>query len=152
VLILAVIQQYEIEATKSLFPVLCLAVAGFVVHVWLPRRFRITFFVLLSLGAILFVLGWPQGAWGIVIGAGLIALCYLPVPLPVGVLLPVAGGVGLVSSRWEPGGPFWPLLASIFIFRLIVSVFEIRHERGRPPLGLTLAYFFPLPNVCFTLF
>src|SRR5207245_9504229 len=77
---------------------------------------------------------------------------YLPLPLPARVLLLVAAAAALVSFRLESHEPFWPVLASMFMFRLIVYVFEIRHQRGRPPLGLTLAYFFPLPNVCFTFF
>jgi D-alanyl-lipoteichoic acid acyltransferase DltB (MBOAT superfamily) len=152
VLILVVAYQFDVEAQKPFFPMLCLAAAGFVVHAWLPRRFRTGFFILLSLAAMLFVLGWPNGVWLIGIGGGLIALCYLPVPMAFRVLLVAVAGVLLFVFRAGSEEPFWPVLGSMFMFRLIVYLYEIRHERGRPPLGHTLAYFFPLPNVCFTLF
>jgi elongation factor G len=40
----------------------------------------------------------------------------------------------------------------MFMFRLLVFLYDTRHDRARPPLVTTLAYFFPLPNVCFTFF
>src|SRR5262249_41100363 len=82
----------------------------------------------------------------------LVAVCYLPVPLAFRVLLIAAGGVLLAMWRVESNAPFWPVLASMFMFRLIVYLFDTRRERVRPPLLLSLAYFFPLPHFCFTLF
>jgi hypothetical protein len=151
-LVLLVVYRFEVAAAQHFFPVLCLAAGGFVVHAWLPRPARVWFFTLLSLAGILLVLGWPNGGWVIGIGGGLIALCRLPLPLGLRVALLVAAGAQLAALRADMRAPFWPVLASMFMFRLIVYVFETRHERGRPPLGHTLAYFFPLPNVCFTLF
>src|SRR5207302_263711 len=140
----AVVYQFDIEATRYLFPVLGLAVVGFTVHAWLPGRWRIGFFVLLSLAGILLVLGWPNGGWVIGIGCALIALCHLPVPFGFRVLLLSAAGMGLVFLRLQFPEPFWPVLASMFMFRLIVYAREIRHDNGWPRLGHALAYFFPL--------
>jgi hypothetical protein len=151
-LILGVVYRFEIETRQHFLPVLCLAVGGFLVHAWLPRRLRAWFFALLSLAGIMFVLGWPSGAWVIGIGAGLIALCRLPGPPLIRALLLVLAGVQLASCRVQYPAPFWPVLGSMFMFRLIVYVYETRRERVRPSLAPTLAYFFPLPNVCFTLF
>jgi hypothetical protein len=152
-LILLIVHRFDIETQKHFFPMLCLAVAGFVVHTWLPGRYRVWFFTGLSLAGLLFVLGWPNGTWVIGIGGGLIALCHLPVPLVFRILLLAAAGVQLAVFRLEyHDKPFWPVLGSMFMFRLMVYVFETRHERRRPPLGHTLAYFFPLPNVSFLFF
>jgi hypothetical protein len=152
-LILLIVHLFDFETQKHFFPVLCLAAGGFVVHFWLPDRFRIWFFTLLSLAGILFVLGWPSGAWVIGIGGGLIALCHLPIPTGFRVALLALAGVQLALLRLEyHDKPFWPVLGSMFMFRLIVYVFETRRERRRLPAGLTLAYFFPLPNVSFLFF
>jgi hypothetical protein len=151
-LVLLVVHTFDIEAQKHFFPVLCLAVGGFVVHAWLPRRFRTGFFCLLSLTGILFVLGWPSGAFVIGIGGALIGLCHLPIPLGLRVLLLGVAAVQLAALRVQFPEPFWPVLGSMFMFRLIVYLYDLGHERGRPALAHTLAYFFPLPNVCFTLF
>jgi hypothetical protein len=152
VLILLVVHRFIIEEAKHFFPILCLAAGGFVIHAWLPRRWRAAFFVLLSLVSILLVLGWPNGAWILGIGCGLIAVCHLPLPLIVRVLLLVIAGVQLAALRLQFQEPFWPVLVSMFMFRLIVYLYETGRQRGRPPLAHTLAYFFPLPNICFTLF
>ncbi len=150
-IILLVVKQYEIEEQRHFFPVLCLAVAGYVVHSCLPPRVRCGFFVLLSLAAIPFMVGWQNGALVIGIGLGLIAICHLPVPLVIRVLLLIIAGAQLAALRVEKPAPFWPVVGSMFMFRLIIYVYETRRERGRPS-ALTLAYFFALPNACFLFF
>jgi hypothetical protein len=147
-----VVLHFDIEPHKNLFPVLCLAGTGFLIHAWLPRRWQLGFFVLLSLAGIVLVLGWPNAAWLLAAGCGLVALCYVPAPQWLRVLLAVAAGLVLAFLRLGSLAPFWPILGSMFMFRLIVYLHQTRHERGRTPLGFTLAYFFPLPNICFTLF
>ena len=151
-LILAIVYRFDLAAQNHLFPILCLAAGGFLVHAWLPPRVRLPFFVLLSLGGIVFYLGWPNGAWVIGLGGGLIAVCYLPIPLPLRVTLIGLAALALVMARMEYDAPFWPVFGSMFMFRLIIYLFEQRRATARPPLALTLAYFFPLPNVCFPFF
>jgi hypothetical protein len=151
-LILLVVYLFEIETRKHFFALLCLAAGGFAVHAWLPRRLRPGFFVLLSLAGILFVLGWANGISVLGIGGGLIVLCHLPLPLLWRVLLLVVAGAYLAALRIQFPQPFWAVLGSMFMFRLIVYLYEAGRARERPPLAHILAYFFPLPNVCFTLF
>jgi hypothetical protein len=151
-LVLVVVHRFDIEGQNHFFAVLCLAAAGFVIHAWLPRRLRAGCFALLSLASILLVLGWPNGGWAIGIGCVLVLLCRLPVPLKIRVVLLVVAGFVLATMRLDHPSPFWPVLGSMFMFRLIVYLYDTRHERRPPPLTTTLAYFFALPNVCFTLF
>jgi hypothetical protein len=150
-LILAAVYLLRIEGKLPFFPMLCLAAVGFVVHAWLPPRVRLPFFTLLSLAAALVIFGWETGAWIIGLGGGLVALCYLPVPFQYRVLLIVGAGLGLALWRIGSNDAFWPLLGSLFMFRLIVYLYDTRRDR-RPPLFQSLAYFFPLPNFCFVLF
>ncbi|MCI0457836.1 MAG: hypothetical protein L0Z62_12790 [Gemmataceae bacterium] len=151
-LILLIVHRFEVAAQNHFFPILCLAVGGFLVHTWLPARFRAAFFSLLSLGGLLFFLGWPNGAWVIGLGGGLIAIGSLPVPLALRVTLIGLVAFGLSLWRIEFDQPFWPVLGSMFMFRLIIYLYELRRATDRPPLALTLAYFFPLPNICFLFF
>jgi hypothetical protein len=46
----------------------------------------------------------------------------------------------------------WPILGSMFMFRLMVYMYDVKH--GAAPVSPTrsLSYFFLLPNVCFPLF
>ena len=43
----------------------------------------------------------------------------------------------------------WPILATMFMFRLLIYVYELKHARGRESLIDTISYFFLLPNFCF---
>jgi D-alanyl-lipoteichoic acid acyltransferase DltB (MBOAT superfamily) len=46
----------------------------------------------------------------------------------------------------------WPILGSMFMFRLIVYFYDLRHDTAPVSPVRTLAYFFMLPNACFPLF
>lgn len=151
-LILVVVNRFDVAERNHFFPVLCVAVAGYLVHVCLPSRLRLAFFALLSVGTVLAFLGWPNGAWLVGLGAGLIAVCYLPVPISLRVAVIGLAALALTMARLEYDAPFWPLLGSMFMFRLIIYLFEQRRATARPPLALTVAYFFPLPNVSFLFF
>jgi D-alanyl-lipoteichoic acid acyltransferase DltB (MBOAT superfamily) len=151
-LILLTVYLFKIEPNLPFLAVLCLAAGGFLVHAWLPPRFRLAFFCLLSLASAVLLFGWQTAGWFLGLGGVLIALPHLPVPWKYRVLLIAAAGFMLALWRIESTESFWPLLASMFMFRLIVYVYDCRHERTQPPLWHTLAYFFALPNLCFTLF
>src|SRR5205823_4198064 len=76
----------------------------------------------------------------------------LPVPFALRVAAVGLAAFVLSLLRIEFDQPFWPVLGSMFLFRLILYLYELRRATARPPLLLTLAYFFPLPNVCFLFF
>lgn len=153
VLLLLFVHNFEIENRQYFLWIFGIAAGGFLIHAWLPRPLRCWFFVCVSVGGLLFVLDLAEGLKVIGIGLGLIGVCHLPIPVLLrGAVLLIAGGV-LAGLRIDyPKAPFWPVLASMFMFRLIVYLFELRHAKFRLPSALTLAYFFPLPNVSFWLF
>ena len=155
-LILLVIQQFHIES-RTFFNVMVLGAAGFVVHGLLPLRHRLPFFVLLSLSSIIVALGSVDGTLVLVLGLVLIGICHLPIRMLFRVLLLV--GTAALFAAWRvellPGpwsGAIWPVLASMFMFRLALYLHALKHEEKRPTLAATLAYFFMLPNVCFPLY
>jgi hypothetical protein len=150
-LILLVVYRFNLEPHRPFLAVLCLAAVGFLVHAWLPRSLRAGFFALLSMSSVVFLLGWTTGGWVLGIGGGLFVLCYLPVHVAVRALSAAAVAVALARWRIDSVAPFWAFLASMFMFRVIVYLYDTR--RGdRPPLFHSLGYFFALPNLCFTLF
>src|SRR5262245_8966354 len=151
-LILLAVYLLRIERQLPLFQVLCLAAAGFLVHSWLPSQYRLPFFGLLSVGAILALLGWPDSAWVLGLGGVLIALCHLPIPAWHRALLLLCGAMVLVFWRIDSDEAFWPVLASMFMFRIIFFLYDTRHKRDRPSVWQSLAYFFMLPNLCFPFF
>jgi hypothetical protein len=152
-LILLVVYRYEVAARNHLFPVLGLAVGGYVVHATLPPRLRAGFFAALSLAAAFFVLGWTNAGYLIGTGGAVLALCYLPVRFPVRVVLAVAAAAVLTVLRADTDElAFWPVFGSMIMFRLIVFLIDTRRGADRPPLALAVGYFFPLQNLSFLFF
>ena len=136
--------------------VLPLAIGGFLVHHWLPRRYQTWFFLALSLAGIVLVLGAASGAWLIGIGLGLIGLCHVPIAFRGRVLLVLAGAGVLLAMRsaWLPSpwpGVIWPILGSIFMFRLGIYLYDLKYSGPASP-SFVLSYFFMLPNTVFLLF
>jgi D-alanyl-lipoteichoic acid acyltransferase DltB (MBOAT superfamily) len=155
-LLALIIRQFDIESAAFL-NVCLLAFAGAVVTRVLPRAQRLPLFAALSIAAIVMVFGIVQSAWLIGFGAALIAICHLPVPFKVRVAVLLVVGAGLAALRsYVSAGPWsaalWPILGSMFMFRLIVYMYDLRHETGPRSWPRTIAYFFMLPNVCFPMF
>jgi len=151
-LLAGLVRLYEVEQQRHFFPLLCLLIGGFAVHAVLPSRWRMLFFAVLSMLSVLFVLGVANGLWVLGLGAGLIGICRLPLRLRVRVLLLAAATAALVYYRDRFPAPFWPVLGSMFMFRLVLYVFEQRKQKQPEPLAETAAYLFMAPNVCFPLF
>ncbi|MBI1966762.1 MAG: hypothetical protein HYS40_02125 [Gemmatimonadetes bacterium] len=156
-LLALVLRDLRIESQAFHERVVPLAVAGFLVHHWLPSGARLPFFLALSFTALGVVFGWANGAALIGTGVVLVALCHLPVRFATRVALLVGAGVVLALMRadWLPApwpSAVWPILASMFMFRLIVYLYDLRHSTERVNIWRTLSYFFLLPNVAFPLF
>jgi hypothetical protein len=155
-LLALVIHQFEIESAAFLHLAL-FTFGGFVVHSVLPLRYRLPFFALLSLAGIALVLGLRSGAVLVTIGLVLIGICHLPAPFRVRVALVALAGASLgvlrvewIRSPWSMA--IWPILGSMFMFRLCVYLYDLKHDKEPPSVARTLSYFFLLPNVCFPLF
>lgn len=165
-LFLVVVDKFRIESI-AFFNLGILSMAGWAVHYFLPQRHRLLFFVVLSLLGIELVFGLQQGElspdgllqglWIIALGLGLIGICHLPLSFAARIaLLAATGGtlaiarVGLVDVPWSAA--VWPILGSMFMFRLIVYVLQMRHDKKPATVLETLGYFFMLPNVVFPLF
>ena len=133
-----------------------LALGGFVVQLLVPLAYRKWLFLALTVAGVTTVLSAAGAAWVFGIGLGLIGLCHLPIRFGLRVALVVAAGVGLALMR---GGlieePFpraaWFVLGSFFMFRMIVYLYDLRHD-PEVKASDVLSYFFLLPNVCFPLF
>lgn len=150
--------------------VVYLAAGGFLVNHFLPLRLRLPFFALLSLAGMVLVLGGTIDArtpdlarglmrTGTLIGVGglLIAVCHLSIGFwqRAGLLL-LLGGImaAFRSDFWNSGliAVVWPVLASMFMFRVMVYLYDVSTSPTRPSVSQSAAYFFLLPNSCTLLF
>lgn len=174
--LLLLVRLLQIEPASGLLRILPLIFGGFLVHSLLPLRYRHAFFLLLSFAAIALVLGPWHGGLLVIAGLALFGIAHLPVAFSARVLLLLITASLLAALRtgWVPGFinampahealPKYvlPALASMFMFRMIIYLYDLRHEererargvqRGTPAtIFERLSYFFMLPNICFLLF
>ena len=155
-LLTIIIRQFQIESAAFL-RIALIAFAGFTVHHFLPKAYKLPFFAILSLGAIVLVLGIESGIILIGLGVALLTLCHLPVAYWARVALLLLAGATLAFVRSGavevPSiSAVWPILGAMFMFRLIVYMYDLRHDKGPVSFWRSLSYFFLLPNVCFPLF
>ena len=156
-LLVLVIRNYELESQGFYQNIMSLTFAGFIVHYFLPLQYRLRFFLLLSLAAIFSAFGALDGAWLIGLGLGLFGICHLPTPFIARVaLLIVAGGflaavrTGWIDAPWSGG--VLPILASMFMFRLFIYLYDLKHQKETVSVAHGLSYFFLFPNTVFPLF
>jgi hypothetical protein len=152
-----------------------LAFVGFIVHHLLPFRFRLPFFAVFSLASI-FIVSVPwlgvlagkvplldllgrlvPGATLVGIGLVLIGVCHLPIPFAARILVLVAVGGSLAvlraNAHWVPAlSDIWIILGSMFVFRIMVYLYDLKHRTAPFGFWRSIAYFFMVPNVCFPLF
>jgi len=183
-LIVMVVNYWQLDS-QPLARVMALAFIGFVIHHLLPLRFRLPFFAMLSLvavvfglhgtGAKTFVAGLAGGAplanfrlgdflyrllpgLSLVgVGLGLIGICHLPIRFGARVGLVAAAGAALVflraHSQWFPDvSEMWVVLGSMFMFRLMIYLYDLKHRTAPFSPARAISYFFLLPNLCFPLF
>ena len=178
-LIVLVVDYWQVES-QSLARLMNLAFAGFIIHHLLPLRFRLPFFGLLSIVAVVagvghlgpnVFTGWIGGRMTtanflyhllpgltlVVVGLGLIGLCHLPIRFGarVGLLAVVGAGLTFLRARsdWFPDvKEMWVILGSMFMFRLMVYLYDLKHRTAPFSPSRAISYFFLLPNVCFPLF
>ena len=155
-LMLAVFKVYDIEG-RAFQMLVALALVAVPVHYALPCRWKKPLFAGVSVVGLCLVFGAVAACWILGLGAAFIALCYAPVAwrYRAGAVAALALALALVRHHpadWSIPGTVLPVLASMFMFRLIVLLYELKHAKTREPLADVLCYFFMLPNLCFTIF
>jgi hypothetical protein len=155
-LIVALVSLFAIES-KAFEQLLLLAFGGFFVHHFLPARMRLACFALLSVAGAWMVIGAVNTAWLLGLGGALIGLAHAPVRFLWRVLAMLAVGTAFVVLRAGAIGSsvpsaVWPILGSMFMFRMVVYLYDLKH--GAAPFGFwrAVGYFFMLPNVAIPLF
>jgi hypothetical protein len=155
-LLLVTFKVYALEQ-PAFFTLACFAFGGFAVSYWLPFRFKETFLILLSLAGA-YVLLSPLVA-SLLIAAGLLMFGIIrseKLKFHWRVLALLAILAGCVYGRTIKGHhaleSFWPVLGAVFMFRMIIYLYDIKHQNGPARLKDYLSYFFLLPNYYFLFF
>jgi len=156
-LLVLIARLFHLENPLFYEKLMPIALAGFLVQYFLPRRYRLPFFIAVSLAGIHAGLGLANTLWLVGIGLLLIGACHLPLAFAVRVGLVAAIGAALALLRSGRLQASWadsvvPILASMFMFRIIVYLYDLKHQKDKPSASHALAYFFLLPNIVFPLF
>ncbi|MCA9012065.1 MAG: SGNH/GDSL hydrolase family protein [Planctomycetaceae bacterium] len=151
-LIAAIVYLFRIEQQRHFLPTLCYISVGFAIHFWLPIDHRQPFFAALSVGSVLFVMGAINGFYVLAISGVCISICYLPVSMRIQMVLLATLGIALVAFRSLYSWPFWPVLGSILMFRLLIFAREHWKHQSTSRFSSVVSYFFMVPNVCFPFF
>ena len=156
-LLVFVVRLFHLENQALYQNLMLLTFYGFLIHYFLPSHYRLPFFLFISLAAIAGILGFVNGIKLIGIGLGLIGICHLPISYNARVVILLVAGTALAALRagWIQSSSLdviWPVLASMFMFRLIIYMYDLKHSKATPTLTSSLSYFFLLPNVVFPFF
>jgi len=94
--------------------------------------------LLIAAGVILFAIvrSWLDFRWRVLAIIGFAGVC----------------ACGRATGRFPIPDHFWAVFGAIFMFRMIIYLYDIKHLPGPPRLNDFLSYFFLLPNYYFLLF
>ncbi len=155
-LVLAVPIVYRMELDRGFVYLAAAILCGFLVHAWLPVRWRTPFFVALAI-ATLGALMRADAAWVVLLSGVLLGICHVPVPwgFRAALLAAAAGGLaaahaGVVPAPWEGG--VVTAVAGMFMFRAVLYMYDLKTDRTPATLWQRIAYFFLLPNVFYPFF
>ena len=156
VLLLLVIRSYRLMPSATA-DVMKLVAVGFLANALAPKAWRLHVFIGLSLIALIQTMGWSSGLQVLGLSAVLVGITRVPTPwwariamlcVVVGVLTFARGGlIDLPISQ-----AVWPILGSMFMFRMIVYVYDVRHDAKLATWSGAASYFLMLPNPVFPFF
>ncbi|RBP52960.1 hypothetical protein [Arenicella xantha] len=156
-IIAAFIHHFNVESAFNLPLLFLLVIGAFVLRFFIPSTYRQWFFVLVTIGALLIVLAWQQTLIFLAIALTMIGVCNLPIHLKWRqfILLGIAIWLGVIrfgfGVQWLASSTLI-LLSSMFMFRMLLLLFELKHQKEAVPIATQVSYFLMLPNVIFPLF
>lgn len=157
-LVLAAAYLFHIQEGFGFPRLLPLVFLGFLIHAALPERLKGPFRVLLFFIGAFSIYGLRSALFFSAAGAVLLGICHLPARLRFRAAFLAC--VAAASAFCRIGRPPWisdrfviPILASMFMFRILLYIYEHRTDpQLRVPFWRRLGYFYMLPNICFPLF
>ncbi len=152
-LLFGVYRVFRIEG-RAFQSLVLIAIAALPIHYLLPLPWKKPLFIAASIIGMGWIFGLETSGFVMALSAVLIGVCYLPASWTIR-----AGTIAALTAVFaalRPGAfvgvipaNVWPVLATMFMFRMILYLYEIKHTKKPEPLIDTIGYFFLLPNYCF---
>jgi len=167
VLATILVWQFELEEQRHLLFAMLAVLGGFLVNVQLPPRFRHAWFLAVSVAGLVAVLGvlqpagvpalasldgWSDVVLALSVSGSLIAAALLPIGFWARVALVMTLAAMFTWLRSNSTAACWPVIGSMFMFRMISWLHAERQERSKRTWAETAGYFLMLPNAFFPLF
>lgn len=152
------IRVYEVEPTLHLFELTLVVTGGFLAQFLVPGIYRSHFLLLLSVLALTLIMGAETALVVVLVGMAVtLSALYLRNPfLRYTVLLALFGGMAaLILSQHHLSHRYFTafsILGSMFLFRLVIYLYERSHNAGPVHLAREASYFFLVPNMTVLLF
>ena len=142
-LLLAVFKVYRIEERafqgRAFQMLVTLALAALPVHYLAPFRWKKPVFVAVSVAGLFWIFGIQVAAVVLASSAILLGICFLPIPwiARAAAVAAMAVALGLRAAglpRTIIPDNVLPILASMFMFRMIIYLYELKHAKiaGNP--------------------
>jgi alginate O-acetyltransferase complex protein AlgI len=152
-LLLVIFKKYQIEG-RAFLAVVTLAFWALPVHYLAPYAWKKPLFVAASIGGMFWVFGATVTAIVLGLASVLIGVCFLPLTWTSRTAWMALFCLILALARSQPvldviPSTVWPVLATIFMFRMMIYLYEVKHARAPETLIDTVSYFFLLPNFSF---
>ena len=159
-LLVLALRTYSVESRAFCEFVTLLALFGFIINHHLPAEMRRPFFLVVCFVGIAGVLGSASvpAAIGLILAALLlIGIAHLPIPMWGRIAILLVCGICLATVRLGTAYASWaaaivPILASMFMFRLAIYLYDVANGKGPKDIWGRLSYFFMFPNLVFPFF
>ncbi|HEX8517939.1 MAG TPA: hypothetical protein VF868_17215, partial [Bacteroidia bacterium] len=156
-LIFFIVTVYTIEPSSGIIEYAPYVVIAFVVNSFISLRFRPAFLFLISLIIIYSAFSILAGSFIVFTGLALVGICHLPLSSRARTGIMLLAGILLALFRTEVFNIPWlnmaiMYLAPMFMFRMIIYLYELKHNPGTGSIFRNLSYFFLFPNIFFLFF
>lgn len=148
---------YKVQDKQGLPVLLYITLPAFLLHAFLPVKWRPLLLTLIFWIICIWSLGWVTGGFILFVSLALFVCAELPIKLVLRIIL-IAGitsGMIVLRNQWffAPRAIIAvPYIASLFMFRMVSYLYYKKRNIETIPLFRRLNYFFLLPNLVFLLF
>jgi hypothetical protein len=151
------IHAFQIERSSGLLQLFPFIIGAFILNSFAPVTLRPFIFLSLMLFSIYYAFGFFSGTIFIAVSFLILTVCHLSISFTakISLILIIAAGMFILRAElfYAPRAALVvPFIASIFMFRIIIYLYEIKHKTITPSILKSLPYFFMYPNICFLFF
>lgn len=152
-----IVIQYHFEKLSGIIDYAPHVIVAFVIYSFIQLRFRPAFLFAVTLTIIYWAFGLLAGSFMLATGLGMILICHLPVKFSFRLFIILCIAFLLAVFRTEFFYFPWitmsvMYMAPMFMFRLIIYLYEIKHGLVPASKWQSITYFFLFPNVFFLFF